>query len=60
MTTQKNNLVANQRANDTINDVAQLVVAWARASAEAFSVSGFSGEPAGNRTQQNSREEIQR
>jgi hypothetical protein len=52
--------VANQRANDTNNDVAQVVVAWARAFAGAFSFSGFSGEPAGNRTQQNSREEIQR
>ena len=43
--------VANQAAKHTANNVAQLVVPWARASASAFSVSDFSGQPTGNRTQ---------
>jgi hypothetical protein len=51
--------VANEAANDTANNVAQLVLSWARASAGAFSVSDFSGQPTGNGTQQNSRQDIQ-
>jgi len=51
--------VANEAANHTANNVAQLVVPWARGSAGAFSVSDFSGQPTGNRTQQDPREDIQ-
>jgi hypothetical protein len=51
--------VANQRTNHTETDIAQLVVARAEPYAGPFSVSGFSGQPTGNRTQEDSEEEIQ-
>ena len=50
---------AKEAANHTANNVAQLVVAWAGASAGAFPVSDFSGQPTGNRAQQDPREDIQ-
>ena len=51
--------MSDERANHTIDSIAQLGIARAEAPAGLFSVSGFSGQPSGNRTQQESDEEVQ-
>jgi hypothetical protein len=53
-------IVAHQRADYSVNNVMELDISGIRAVAGAFSVSGYSGQPTGNRTQQDTREKIHR